>query len=116
MYFIFLVIRRTKQRNVKIQLAKFSRLMMKWHIKIAVVGAIIIGGHAIINLFEAGHLIGYIHLKMVSGYFALCLLFVTLTAGYLRHRKASGFRRKFHLVTSMAFALIFLFHMFVYIR
>ena len=115
MYFIFFVIRNTKQRNIKIQLAKFSRHMMKWHIKIAIVGSLIISGHAFLNFFEIGHVIGYFHLKMLSGYLAICLLLVTLFAGYLRHKKASGFRRKFHLATAMVFAFTFLFHMFVLI-
>lgn len=113
MYFIFLVIRKSSVRKVKIRLAKFSRVMMKWHITIAITATTIIIGHAAINLFEIAPVIGYGNLKLVSGYLAITLLSLTLAAGFLRHKKASGFRRKFHLITAMVFLLVFLIHMFI---
>lgn len=113
MYFIFLVIRKTSVRKVKIRLAKFSRVMMKWHIFIALTATTIIIGHAAINLYEIGPAVGFTNLKLSSGYLAFSLLFVTLVAGYRRHKKASGFRRKFHLTTAMIFFLLFLIHMFI---
>lgn len=113
MYFIFLVIRKSSVRQIKIRLAKFSRAMMKWHIKIAITATTIIVGHAAINLYEIAPAVGYGNLKLVSGYLALAVLSITLSAGYLRHKKSSGFRRKFHLLTAMAFFLVFLIHMFI---
>jgi hypothetical protein len=98
---------------VKIRLAKFSRYLMKWHIKIAVLGTTIIMGHASINLYGVGSLIGWGHIKLLTGYLALVMLAVTLFAGYLRHKKASGFRRKFHLITAMTFLGAVLVHMFM---
>ncbi|MDP4084760.1 MAG: hypothetical protein Q8934_09120 [Bacillota bacterium] len=115
MYFIFLVIRKTSIRKVKIHLAKFSRIMMKWHIKIGVIATIIIIGHASINLFQVGPVVGFTHPKLVTGYLAILLLSVTLFAGYLRHKRASGFRRKFHLVSAFVFLAAFLLHMFIFI-
>jgi hypothetical protein len=113
MYFIFLVIRKSSVRQIKIRLAKFSRVMMKWHIKIAVTATAIIVGHAAINLFKIAPVVGYGNVKLVSGYLALAVLAVTLSAGYLRHKKSSGFRRKFHLITAMVFFLVFFLHMFL---
>lgn len=113
MYFIFLVIRKTSVRRVKIRLAKFSRVMMKWHISIAITATTIIIGHAIINLYEIAPVIGFGNLKLISGYLAISILLLTLAAGYLRHKKSSGFRRKFHLIAAMAFFLVFLIHMFI---
>jgi hypothetical protein len=113
MYFIFLVIRKSSVRKVKIRLAKFSRVMMKWHISIAITATTIIVGHAAINIYEIAPVIGYGNLKLVSGYLALSVLSVTLAAGYLRHKKSSGFRRKFHLLTAMAFFIVFFIHMFI---
>lgn len=113
MYFIFLVIRKTTQRKIKVTLAKFSRHFMKWHIKIALTGTFIIFGHALINLFKIGPVIGYTHIKMLTGYFALTFLFITLFAGYLRHKKATGFRKKFHRMIAMVFTILFLIHMFI---
>lgn len=115
MYFIFLVIRKTKIRNIKIHLAKFSRIMMKWHIKIGILGTIIIIGHAVINLTQVGPVIGFTHIKLLTGYLAILCLSVTLFAGYLRHKRASGFRRKFHLVSAFIFLAAFLIHMFIVI-
>lgn len=113
MYFIFLVIRKTSVRQVKIRLAKFSRVMMKWHISIAITATTIIIGHAVINLYEIAPIIGFGNLKLISGYLATSILLLTLAAGYLRHKKSSGFRRKFHLISAMAFFLVFLIHMFI---
>ncbi|MEH7076554.1 hypothetical protein [Neobacillus drentensis] len=115
MYFIFLVIRKTSVRKVKISLAKFSRYLMKWHIKIALIATTIIIGHAFINLYKLGPIIGFTHLKLITGYLAIASLSFTLVAGYLRHKKASGFRRKFHLITAFVFLGIFLLHMFIFI-
>jgi hypothetical protein len=113
MYFIFLVIRKTSVRKVKVRLAKFSRVLMKWHIHVAVLGTSVIIGHAAINLYELGTVLGLGHLKLVSGYLALTILTFTLFAGYLRHKKSSGFRRKFHLTAAMVFLAAFLLHMFI---
>ena len=113
MYFIFLVIRKTKRRKVKVRLATFSRHSMKWHIKIAITSTILIMVHVLINIFKIGPIIGYGHFKMLMGYTAFILLWVTLSAGYLRHKKASGFRKRFHRITAMVFTVLFLIHMFV---
>jgi hypothetical protein len=115
MYFIFLVIRNTSQRQVKIRLAKFSRVLMKWHIRIGITGAILILAHAMINFSQMGPVLGFAHLKLLSGYLAITLLSLTLLAGYLRHKKASGFRRRFHLVTAMLFLTAFLVHIFIFV-
>lgn len=115
MYFVFLVIRKTSQRKIKIALAKFSRQLMKWHIKIALMATAIIIGHVAINLLEIGPMIGYTHLKMLTGYFAFFFLVLTLLAGYLRHKKASGFRKKFHRTLAMVFTALILIHMFVFL-
>lgn len=111
MYFIFLIIRKTKQRKVKIRLATFSRYFMKWHIKIAITSSLLIVGHVWINLIKIAPVIGYSHIKLVIGYTSFFFLMVSLFAGYLRHKKASGFRKKFHRVVAMVFVVSFLIHM-----
>jgi hypothetical protein len=113
MYFIFLVIRKSKVRNVKVALSKLSRKMMRAHIPIALAGTSLIALHAGIMLFQLGEIIGFFHPKMITGYFAIFMLALTLFAGVLRHKKASGFRRKFHLTTAMIFAGVFIIHLFL---
>jgi uncharacterized membrane protein len=115
MYFVFLIIRKTSQRKIKIRLAKFSRQFMKWHINIAITATLIIIGHIMINLFKIGSVIGYTHIKMLTGYLASIFLFITLFAGYLRHKKASGFRKEFHRIIAMVFTVLFLIHMLIFI-
>ncbi|MGG5252402.1 hypothetical protein ACQYAD_02520 [Neobacillus sp. SM06] len=115
MYFVFLLIRKTSVRKVKIRLAKISRFLMKWHIKMALLGTLAIVGHAAINLSKLAPIIGFFHVKVLTGYFAFALLLVTLFAGYLRHKRASGFRRRFHLISAMIFLLAFLLHMFTWV-
>lgn len=113
MYFIFLVIRRTKVRKFKITLAKMSRQMMKSHIKLAIIGTILIVFHGGIMLVKLGELIGYVNPKMMSGMLAILLLAITLFAGYLRHKKSSGFRRKFHYTSAFLFTILFMVHLFL---
>ncbi|ANB60516.1 hypothetical protein [Anoxybacteroides amylolyticum] len=112
MYFIFLVIRKSKVRRVKVTLSKRARTMMKAHISLALAGASMILLHGIVMIWKLGATIGFIHPKMVTGYGSIGLLAITLFAGFLRHRKASRFRRKFHLITAMLFACLFLIHLF----
>lgn len=113
MYFIFRVIRRSKVRKLKIYLAKMSRKMMKAHIPIATLGTVMIVFHSCIMLLQVGEIIGYTHSKLVSGYGAILFLCMTLFAGYLRHKKATGFRRKFHLSSAVFFAVVFTIHLFL---
>lgn len=113
MYFIFLVIRKAKQRSIKVLLAKWSRKMMKLHIPIAMLATSLILIHAGIMLTQMGKYISYFHPKMITGYFGIILLILTLIGGYRRHRRASGFRRKFHLSMALIFAVMFTVHLFL---
>ncbi|MBP1931734.1 hypothetical protein [Ammoniphilus resinae] len=110
MYFIFLVIRHSPQRNIKIMLAKWSRKLMKLHIPIAVTGTAVILLHAGIMLQNIS--LDLTHPKMISGMIGIGFLCFTLFAGYLRRRRASGFRRKFHLTMALTFGVAFCVHLF----
>lgn len=112
MYFIFLVIRKSKIRKLRTSLAKLSRKMMKAHIPMAIVGTAFVTVHAIVMLVVLGDRIGYFHGKLVSGYFSVVFLVLTLCAGYLRHKKSSGFRKKFHRTISLSFTIAFTIHLF----
>ena len=113
MYFIFLVIKKSTKRNVKVTLAQLAKRMMKSHIPIAVAGTTMILIHASIMLVQLGPFFGFLHPKFISGYFAIFLLALTLIGGYRRYRKASGFRRKFHLSMALVFAVLFTIHLFL---
>lgn len=112
MYFIFLVIRKSKQRSMKISLAKISRKMMKSHRLLGITGAIMIVFHVTIMVTKLGSVIGLSSGKFIAGYVSVSFLISTLFAGYLRHKKASKFRRKFHLFSALSFGIAFLVHIF----
>jgi hypothetical protein len=112
MYFIFLVIRKSKNRSMKVRLSKMARKMMKAHIPIAIIGTSLIVLHAGMMALELGKEIGFFHPKMLTGYLGVLLLVLTLFAGWLRHKKASGFRRKFHLTMALIFGGVFIVHLF----
>lgn len=111
MYFIFLVIRKSTRRKVKVTLANFSRRMMRAHIPLAISGTFLILLHAGIMLWQLTPHFGFLHPKWLTGYLAILLLSVTLFAGALRHARASGFRRRFHLILALLFGLFFLLHL-----
>lgn len=112
MHFIFKVIKKSERGSLRTILVKTARKMMRWHAPIAIVGTSLILIHAGIMFGQLGHVIGYAHPKMVSGYVALLILSVTLIGGYRRAQRATGFRRKFHLAFALLFGSFFLIHIF----
>jgi membrane protein YdbS with pleckstrin-like domain len=51
MYFVFLLIRKSTIRKVKVKLAKISKKMMKYHIPFAITASLLIGVHAVIMAY-----------------------------------------------------------------
>lgn len=111
MYFIFLIIRKSKVKGVKKTLALFSRRMMKLHVPLAITATAFICIHALIMLLY--HPIALLDLKKMSGLLAVVVLGVHLYSGWLRRKKASGFRRMFHLRMAFVFLFFFVVHIFI---
>jgi len=85
MYFIFLIIRKSKRRDIKIRLAKISKRMMKYHVAIAVTASLLVLLHAGIMVYDY-----YENLtegKIISGIF-LSLFYRFFYSGTLRRKKA----------------------------
>jgi hypothetical protein len=110
MYFIFLIIRKSKKRKVKLTLAKVSRKVMKLHVPIAITAASFIILHIIFIVFSIPF--DLTNPKLLTGLFAVTGLFFTLLAGYMRSKKASGTRRKSHILAAFAFFVLALVHIF----
>ncbi|MGO4886464.1 hypothetical protein ACJ2A9_01790 [Anaerobacillus sp. MEB173] len=110
MYFVFLMIRKTKNRKTKKTLAVISRKTMKLHIPIAITGTALILLHA--TLMISYHTIPLTNFKMVTGYLSFFILVLLLLTGYRRHIKASGFRRKSHIFMAFTFLLMVIIHIF----
>ncbi|QOY38747.2 hypothetical protein AWH56_023860 [Anaerobacillus isosaccharinicus] len=111
MYFVLLLIRKGKDRNVKVKLAKISKKMMKYHVAIAItaVGLIVLHGSMMISV----HTQQLQNSKIVSGIFAFLVLTILLFSGVLRKLKASGFRRKFHYRMAFIFFVFVITHIFI---
>jgi len=90
---LFQAIKRSPARDLRVRLAKLARKAMPWHIPIGIVGTALIVMHAGIMLTQYG--LTNVHPKTIAGLASLLLLGLTLGAGVLRTRRASGFRRKF---------------------
>lgn len=111
MYFVFLLIRKSRVRSVKIKLAKVSKRMMKYHISIALTGLLLIISHAGIMLY-----VKHDHLwttKQISGVLSAGVLIILLFSGLLRRQKATGRRRRFHYKTAFIFFGLILLHVFI---
>lgn len=111
MYFVFLLIRKSKIRHVKVKLAKISKQMMKYHIPIALTATISTIIHAGIMVYS--HFDKFLMVKTISGFIAIMVLIVLLYSGLLRRWKASGIRRKFHFMMAFLFFAFVIFHVFV---
>lgn len=111
MYFVFLFIRKSKIRKVKVKLAQISKRMMKYHIPIAITASLLILFHATVMIYiSLGHLWGP---KIISGIVPIFILIILLFSGLLRRRKATGKRRKFHYIMAFIFFGFSIFHIFI---
>lgn len=111
MYFVFLLIRKSHIRNVKVKLAKISKKMMKYHVPIAITATILIIIHAAVMIIA--HFEQLWKAKTVSGAVTIGILLILLYSGLLRRWKASGKRRRFHYVMAFIFFGFVLFHVFI---
>lgn len=110
MYFVFLLIRKSKVDNVKVRLAKISKKMMKYHIPIAITASLLILIHGAMMVTAHSSRLG--DLKISAGALSFALLLILLYSGLLRHRKATGKRRKFHYTMAFTFFGLVLVHIF----
>ncbi|MEH7345650.1 hypothetical protein V7122_17535 [Bacillus sp. JJ1532] len=111
MYFVFLLIRKSKIRNVKVKLAKISKKMMRYHIPIAITATLLIIAHA--ALMISTRFVNLWNTKTVSGAAAIGILIILLFSGLLRRWKASGKRRKFHFTMAFVFLGFVILHVFI---
>ncbi len=110
MYFVFLLIRKSKVRNVKVRLAKISKTMMKYHIPLAITATLLILTHTAMMI--NAHSSQLWSVKTAAGALSLSLLAVLLYSGWLRRQKATGKRRKSHYTMAFTFFSFVLLHIF----
>ncbi len=111
MFVIFTLIKKAKQKKLKLFFVKLSRSVFPYHIQIAIIGTSLILIHIIIMLINLPNLsMQEYGLKALSGILTVFLLAFTLIAGYYRYQRASNSRRRFHLIVALIFIFFTLLH------
>jgi membrane-anchored protein YejM (alkaline phosphatase superfamily) len=90
------------------RLVVFTRVYIRFHIAISIIGTILIVLHVTIMASVMP-----ITPKTITGLLALIALFSVLFTGYLRKRKSSGKRRKFHRYMAFLFIAFVIMHVIV---
>jgi cation transport ATPase len=97
-----LPISRTRKR-----LVTFTRIYIRFHIAVAIVGTIFITLHATLML----SIIPITSQTAITGLLTLISLIGVLFTGFLRKRKSSGKRRRFHRYVSFLFVSFLVIHL-----
>ncbi|MBM4765029.1 hypothetical protein [Bacillus sp. B15-48] len=100
MYFVFLLIRKSKIREVKVKLAKISKRMMKYHMPIAITATGLILLHT--GIMTDAYWGTLITMKIFSGYLVFC--------------DFSNFIIQFHTVWHLSFFLQYYPYLFITIN
>ena len=110
LYFLFLWIRKSKNRPLQMKLAKIARIWMKTHRPIAAIAFFILLIHSgiAINKFEL------YSVNVITGLAAGIIFLLLLTSGYIRNQKATGKRKKAHRLTAFIFLFFVILHVFGY--
>jgi hypothetical protein len=93
--------------NKRMSLVDFTRIYIRFHVALAIMGTLFISLHiswmlTIIPLESP---------KGLTGLLALSGLLAVLVTGYLRKRKSSGRRRRYHRYMAFAFIALVIFHL-----
>lgn len=113
MYLIFRMIKKSKKRNVKIFFVKLSRKIFKLHIYFAITGASLILIHTSLMVLNIENLLVNLDFNIITGIYAFFFLIITLSTGYYRYLRATGYRRKIHLASALTFTLLFILHIII---
>ncbi|MFA9555851.1 hypothetical protein ACERII_00890 [Evansella sp. AB-rgal1] len=109
-YFLFLFIRKSKYRKQKLSVAKLARSWMKTHRPLGFICAIFVILHITFVLLSGTFALSP---KEVSGILAATLFVLLILSGWLRHRKATGRRKRNHRSIAFLFLFFVLLHIIV---
>jgi hypothetical protein len=99
----------TRSKPIRRKLVIFTRVFIRFHIAVAIVGIFWIILHASWMLT----LIPINSPKAITGLLTLLGLIGVLLTGYLRKVKSSGKRRRYHRYTAVLFILVVIFHLMI---
>jgi hypothetical protein len=109
LYVFLYTISHSANHAVRKKLVIFTRVYIRFHIAVGIMGTILIIIHAI-YMFT---FIPNINLYAITGTLALVALLAVLITGYLRKQKSSGKRRRYHRYMAFVFIVFTLIHIFV---
>jgi hypothetical protein len=105
--FLYLISHLPKSKLRRI-LVVFTRIYIRFHIALAIIGTLLIAIHVIIMASIVPSSV-----NAITGFFALLALVTVLFTGYLRKRKSSGNRRRFHRFMAFLFIGLVIIHVIV---
>ncbi|WP_408009022.1 hypothetical protein ACJROX_01370 [Pseudalkalibacillus sp. A8] len=109
LYIFLRLISNLGQTSIRKKIVTFTRIFIRFHVAMAILGVTSI-------LFHIVHMLGEgwgQTVSGVSGFLAVCALIPLLVTGYLRKKKSSGKRRRFHRYAAYIFLIFVLIHMFL---
>jgi hypothetical protein len=94
--------------NIRIRknLVRFTKIYIRFHIALAIMGTLFIMLHAALML----SIIPIHSSKAITGFLAVIGLLAVLTTGYLRKRRSSGRRRRYHRYAAFVFIAFVIIH------
>lgn len=107
LYPFLYTISRLPKSALRSNLVTFTRIYIRFHIAFAIIGVLLI----ILHVMGMQRIISINSPRAISGYLALLSLLSVLITGYLRKRKSSGKRRRFHRYMSFLFIFFVLVHL-----
>lgn len=106
LYLFLYAIPRLPRSKAHRKLVQFTRVYIRFHIAFALLGLLFIFWHAFFMFMH----IPPATAKMITGAAALIALLPLIVTGYLRKRKSSGKRRRYHRYSAFLFAAAVLIH------
>ncbi|SDI92661.1 hypothetical protein [Alteribacillus bidgolensis] len=102
LYPLLLGVKYTRRKKLVI----FTRIYIRFHIAAAILGTVLLLPHVIGMSFYYSTT----NPKALTGLFAVCSFFAVLISGYLRKKRSSGKRRRYHRYTAFLFIVILFVH------
>lgn len=109
LYLFLLAIQNLPHGRLNRRLVGFTRRYIRFHKAAAIIGALWIAVHA----YGMLQYISIQQTQAVTGLLTLVSLAAVLFSGYLRSRRSSGRRRRYHRYLSFVFIFFLLFHLFI---
>ncbi|MCF6411771.1 hypothetical protein [Pseudalkalibacillus salsuginis] len=106
LYIFLRLISNLGKTPIRKKIVTFTRIFIRFHVAMAILGVISILFH-IVHMLNGGW--GRT-LQGTSGFLAVCALIPLLVTGYLRKKKSSGKRRRFHRYSAYISFIFILIH------